>query len=335
MTAVAKTSNGFVLPLVLWVLAAIAIGVAIFAERVAAALDLASASQQRVQRIIDMSETRAEILFRLGTTPLSEYGLGTLPGPVIALADQPYRGEGRSVVSLQDERGLFNFNSASEDQVHRFLGAFDVPFDERGHLIDTLRDYTDEDDFKRLNGAESREYAAGGLPPPPNRDLLTPFDARRILGWNGLLGKWRQVDELSATGDSVGINPNTAVWQVIATVPGVSGEAARLFLDRRAAQPIQSIEQIGSIVAVPMNSLFLKVFPFPGDNIRITQFIQGEARAWRYSVKLTPDDENAPWRISYQTTIELSDERSNAKVVPALPERVKPPQNTSTPVFPF
>ncbi len=178
-----ETQRGFVLPLTLWILAAIAIAAGAFAERMMAALDLARLSQQRIQNLVDMGNTRAEILFRLASTRMSVYGLGPTQGQAIALDDRPYQGEGHDLLRLQDDRGLINLNFATEGSLSRLLGVLGIPYEQRGRLVDTFNDYIDEDDFKRLNGAEAREYEAAGLPPPRNEKLVTPYEPRNILGW--------------------------------------------------------------------------------------------------------------------------------------------------------
>lgn len=118
-----------------------------------------------------------------------------VPASALALDDRPYRTLGDTLVQVQDNRGLLNLNVVDDERLGRFLGVLGVPPERRSALIDALRDYGDEDNLKRLNGAEVAEYAAAGLPPPRNAKLVTPLEARRIYGRRrrpscGRVGRW-------------------------------------------------------------------------------------------------------------------------------------------------
>jgi len=332
-----RRQHGFVLPLALWILAAVAIAAGVFAERMMAALDLARLSQQRVQSLIDMSSTRAEILFRLGTTPMSVYGLGPAPGQAIALDDRPYRGEGQDLLRLQDDRGLLNLNLAGEDSLHRLLGALGVPYPRRNRLIDTFNDYIDEDDFKRLNGAEARDYDAAGLTRPRNEKLVTPYDPINILGWRDFPQLWQNggLPELAVTGTSVGLNPNTAPWQVLITLPGMTEETAKRIITLRRQTPIRLVDQVAAMIGVPAVNLMMQVITLPSDGIRLTQTAPGQAWALRYNISLTPNGERVPWRMDYHYKIESPYPDVPLESVPRLPEKSTLPANSGTPLSPF
>lgn len=332
-----RRQSGFILPLTLWILAAVAIAAGVFAERMMGALELARLSQQRVQNLIDMADTRAEILFRLASTPMSLYGLGADPAQAVALDDRPYRGEGSTLVRLQDDRGLFNLNLSRAENIHRFLGALNIPYEQRSYLVDTLNDYVDADDFKHLNGAEAREYEAAGLPPPRNAPLVTPYEARNVYGWGDSAPLWKNglLTELTVTGLSVGLNPNTAPWQVLMALPGMTEEIAKNIIESRQRNPIRSVEQVAPWMESSSMVLLTEVFTLPSDSVRVTQTVPGQAWAMRYNVALTPNAANAPWRIDYSYKIESPyghDERAGQ--APRLPEKSALPENPATPFLP-
>jgi general secretion pathway protein K len=330
-----KRQGGFVLPLTLWILAAIAIAAGAFAERMMAALNLAHLAEQRIQSLIDMDNTRAEILFRLSVTPLTVFGLGSAPGQAIALDDRPYHGEGRSLLRLQDNRSLLNLNFADEDSLHRLLAALNIPFDQRNHLIDTLNDYTDEDGFRRLSGAEAREYEAAGLPPPRNDKLVSPYDLRNILAWRDLPQLWQNsgLSNLTATGTAAGVNPNTAPWEVLITLPGMTEDLTQKIMTLREQTPILSAGEVAGLIGVPTSRLVLQVIAFPSDSIRVTQSVPGQAWALRYNVNLTPFAETAPWRIDYHYKIESPYPDATVESVPQLPKKSTLPANSDTPLL--
>ena len=327
-----RHQGGFVLVLTLWVLAITTVAASYFSERVARVVELARQSRQNVQAWIDLADTRAEILFRIGTVPITVNGLG-VGSDAIALDDRPYRGLGTSVVRLQDNRGLLNLNIVDDDRLHRFLGVLGIPGDQRARMIDTLRDYIDEDNFRRLNGAEEKDYAEQGLPPPRNSRLLTPWEAQRIISWRDKPQLWEkgQLAALTTTSFSVALNPNTAPWQVLATLPGVTNEIAQAMISRRRLQPIVSVDQVAALSGTSSQQLVFQIITLPSDAIRITQTAPGLPRALQYNVSLTPNGEHAPWRIDYYTQTGFTYRDDKIEEIPELPPRLATPL---PPVYP-
>ena len=325
--------QGFVLVLTLWILALITIAAGYFAERVVRTMDQAQRAQKKTQILHDIADSRAEILFRLGTTQLSLYGLGQGPDDSIALDNRPYRGAGKSIVRLQDNRGLLNLNLAGDDQIYRLLGILDTPAEYRGRLIDTLRDYIDNNSLKRLNGAEAPEYAAAGLPPPRNERLTTPFEPRRIMAWGSLQQLWAdgRLANLTTTSNSVAMNPNTAPWEVLATLPGVTNEVARDIIARRQLIPFTNGDQIAQLSGVPPDKLFMQIILLPSDMVRVTHSVPGNPWALQYNVSLTPNDDRAPWRIDYFYKVGLVYKDDNKQEIRELPTRSTLPPSLPSP----
>jgi len=330
--------QGFVLILTLFMLAAITIVAAYFGQRVQQSLQLAQLRQVLTDKQIAINNTRSEMLFRLGTTYLTPYGLGP-QGSEIALDDRLYSNEGTSL-QMQDARGLININFASDEQLNGFLHAMQVPADQHHHLIDTLRDYIDVDDLRRLEGAESADYAAVGLPPPRNLPLFSPLELKSIIGWRDMPSLWQEpaVTELVAVGGIPTINPNTAPWQVLASLPGVTPEIAKLVVARRQLGPI-SVALLTQMAGTNLDIFPPILIPFPSDHIRITQRAIGMPWAIRYNVKLTPDSNTAPWQVDYYYRVEEKADPTNAKIaangseIPKLPPRST--HTTTQTVVPF
>lgn len=334
-----QRQQGFVLILTLCILAAITIVAAYFGERVQKSLQLAQLRQVLTDKQIAINNTRSEILFRLGTTYLSSYGLGP-QGSEIALDDRPYSNEG-TTVQLQDMRGLININFANDGELYSFLGALQVPADQRAHLIDTLRDYIDADDLRRLEGAESAEYAAQGLPPPRNMLLVSPVELKNIIGWRDMPSLWQDppVTELVGVGGVPLINPNTAPWQVLAALPGVSPQMAKAVVARRKLGPI-SIALMVQITGANLDTFPPMLIAYPSDHIRITQHAIGMPWAIGYNIQLTPNSTIAPWQVSYYYRLEEKADSANANNVangseiPKLPPRsILPATPTVIPIF--
>lgn len=329
--------RGYVLALTLWALAAMAIVIGSFAERVWAALELAKSSQQRAQSLIESSETRADLLFRLATTPMSLYGLGRGSKQAIALDDRPYRGEGDNIIRLQDCRGLLDPNLAGGERIGPLLGVLGVPFEARASLLDTLEDYRDPDDFKRLSGAEKNEYHEAGLPPPLNNELITPNQIYGVLGWrdNPYVLENNRFADLITVGTSVGVNLNTAPWEVLMTLPGVSRDQAQALIDIRQQRPVELYDPSGLLAGIPAAVYMTQVYVLPSESVRVTQYQQGSGSALRYNVTLTPHGERSPWRIDYLYKIEFPYAHDASDKVFDLPKWAAPSENSGPPVLPF
>lgn len=313
--------RGFVLIFTLWVMVIVALAAGFFADRVAKAVDLAQLSRQNTQVTIDMATTRAELLYRLGTTSLTEYGLGR--GEVaIALDNRAYLAVGKGQIRLQDNRGLFNLNVSEDDRLYRFLGIVGVPAEQRGRMISTLRDYVDPDKLHRLNGAEDSEYSALGLAPPANRNLITPWEAQRIIGWNDKPELWLtgRLADLTTTSAVMGINPNTAPAEILATLPGVTEQIAQAIINRRRLAPIAQLRDMSALTGLSSQQLADEIGVIPSNSIRITQSGPDATWALQYTITLTPLGSEGPWRTDYFTRVPLRT-ATDHPTIPDLPKR--------------
>lgn len=304
----------------LWMLAAILIAATIFSERVRQAVSLAQQQQQHTEALLDIRATQAEIMFRLGTTPISFYGLGDLPdGKSIWLDNRKYRGSGKTTVQLQDNRGLVNLNIVGDDRLLRLMAIVDVPPEQRSMLIDTLRDYMDEDSLKRANGAEEPEYRALGLPPPRNEKLLTPYEAKSIIGWRDLPQLWEnnRLPDLTTISNAVALNPNTAPKEVLETLPGVTSEIADAIIAQRQLVPFTSGDAVAQMVGAAPGDYLLNIIALPADSIRVTHRSPDLPWAIQYNVSLQPNNDKKPWRIDYYYKVRQG--------TPPAPEQKKTP----------
>ena len=316
-----RTQRGFVLVLTLWVMAIAAIAAAYFSEKVSSAVEMAEKSRQNAHAHIDLDSSRAEILYRLATTSLNVEGLGR-GNALIRLDDRRYRASGRTLVQLQDSRGLFNLNQSPDDRLQRFLGLLGVTPEQRSHLVDTLADYTDADKLERINGAEEPQYRARGLPPPTNNALSTPMEVRRIIGWRDMpqITQNRRFLDLTSTASVMGLNPNTAPVEVLATLPGMTDVIARILIGQREQIPILHQGQLSALTGIPESMLEMQIFVTPGNTLRIRQSAIGVQWGLQYSVTLTPNGNNGPWRIDYMSQISMPAQAPD-DATPPLPLR--------------
>ena len=288
--------------------------------------------QERLRGELDAYSTRSTLLYLLGTQRMTFAGLTvddrivytaeeqatrkvdpedlsisyTPVGNEIRLDGRDYRGLGDSQFALQDDRGRLSIDWAVAGTYDNLLRQLKVPVDQRGVLTDRLLDYQDSDDLPRLNGAEAPTYLQRGLPPPPNRPLLTPFELRRVLGWEKYLGAWSDAAlarRLSAV-RSVSINVNTAPASVLAMLPGVSPAMARRVVAYRNILPLDSYEGAQQLLpGLPPETDLVALYPGPSGTLESWPDSGGEG--WQLHWTLTPfEHDGQPWRIDDAVRLE-------------------------------
>lgn len=312
-----QRQQGFVLAAVLWALVVVTLGAAFFADRVSTAVEEARTRQDWAGAQVQFANSRAEILFRLSTTHLTRRGLGD--ASPIYLDETPYRMPAGDIVRLQDELGLLNLNAPHRGILSRLLALRGVPAELHDSMLDTLSDFTDSDDLRRLNGAESADYRARGLPPPPNERLFAAEQVRGIIAWRDRPELWSTPGFLRffTVQDFAAFNPNTAPAELIAALPGVSREGADAVVARRRLSPLSNPIDIPGLLRGALEEDFFAFFP--SGSVRISQ--QAAAVPWsvQTSVTLTPRSEVAPWRIDSETRMTLSSVTENDAQISALP----------------
>lgn len=322
-----KQQKGFVLIFTLWIIAILALVIGAFATRTETSVTLARQAQDRFNTLIALNDSMAELNYRLATNHISYFGLGATANHAIKLDSQIYRTPNDIFVQLQDSNGLMPLNRFNPARMSKLLAQLDIPASTSATLIDALQDYTDSDNNRRLNGAEYGEYAAQGLAPPSNRPLETPHELQRVLGWKDLSALWgrnQAIDLFTPYGAGL-LNPNTAPWEVLTSLPGVSKDVADLIIARRNIEPIRSGQVVSNIIGDANQMNFMNYLVFPSDHIGITLFSKKFPWAIRYNVALTPNDPHAPLRIDYIYKIAKPLHASNITNIPDLPTRSTDP----------
>jgi hypothetical protein len=209
-----RTTQGFVLPLTLWIIALAGLAVAAINSWVTMATENARALQSKVDVELTMANVKNELIYAFGTRALSFRGLEVGENEALAarqetdimtlfgnppesseylrLDGQPYVLESNPdyIIQIQDARGLVNLNSVPQPSLQRFLSLFNVSETLRNQLPDTLQDWIDEDDLTRLAGAEKTEYQRLSRHPPNNLNTVTPMETQSILGWDKVPAIW-------------------------------------------------------------------------------------------------------------------------------------------------
>jgi hypothetical protein len=158
--------------------------------------------------------------------------------------------------------------------------------------------------------------------------LVSPFELKSIIGWRDMPSLWQDpgITEFVSVGVIAPINPNTAPWQVLAALPGVTPALAKTVVARRKLGPID-VALFEQLTGTNQSTFPPQAVAYPSDSVRITQRAIGMPWAIRYNLRLTPLSSISPWQIGYYYRIEdKSDPASannvaNSSEIPQLPAR--------------
>jgi len=313
-----RRPSGFILATTLWILAAIALAFGYLATWSQQALTEAQQGREAFRQQLARHDTLATLLYALASRRVTFAGLSGQPplaaktlftderavvptGDELRLDDRPYRGFGDVCFSIQDEGGLIGLNLIDERLLGKLLGLLDVPLSRRPVLIATLRDYIDENDAHRLNGAEAFQYRRRRLSPPPNRFLLTTWEVYRVMGWARHESLWRKdrLPRLTTVMTGGLPNFNTAPLRVLQAMPALTAADALKIQNARERRPFRSLADVTHAIGHPlpidpMDTRFLASAYW-----RISLWSENGSTLVELHVKLTPLGREAPWIIDH------------------------------------
>ena len=331
-----RRQQGFVLVVTLWFVAMLALVAAVITGWVTRSLAGGAALAARVEARRQSLGAVDEVAFLVSTNFFSFRGLEMLGGEdwtqaaavqlpyvlsgghtgFIALDNRPYR-LADGTVQLQDTRGLYNLLFADRAVLNALLRTYGVPFEDRPGLWDRLKDYVG---FGLADG-DAPAYAAAGQPPPRVAPLLSPWEIRRVLGWQYETGLWQNEDsfpEVATVSQMGGLNPNTAPVRLLRALPGMTEEAVGRVLRYRETRPITSDLEFEAASGVagaidPMHTLF-----YPADTLRLEVALPGEPLTWVVALSKTVMGP-APYRIDYAYARPRFAPLPDAATIAALP----------------
>ncbi len=312
--------QGFILPMVLWMIAALALIAAVIGQWSTQGVDAASSRRADFETELRFQEAKSTLLYQFSTQLLSPRGLeiaeraqivAALADPFskvtpsdifVALDNRPYK-MGKLEIRIQDARGLVNLNLAKDEEIFRLLGLFDVPVEARGGLVAKLRDYTQDGELPRLNGAKTRQYVDAGRPKPSLAPLVTPFEARRVMDWEQYPQLWKEnggLADVTTSGDSFGTNLNTAAPKVLASIEGLNPRAVELILETRRLRPILNTQDAQMAAGVALAEDPMRFISFPADSFRVRLHDPSRRLDRVFMMKITANQVSGPWRIDYE-----------------------------------
>lgn len=341
-----RRQTGFALILALWFMAILIVAVGYLAAWTERVVATAQAEQNRADARLAMASTEASVRYLLATRTQSVAGLRrqrhgaddgeasivgnirAVTGNEIALDGRSYQGLSGAGFALQDEGGLIGLNRLEGGGIERLLGHLGIGLEQRSAMVAALRDYTDPDDLRRLNGAEAGDYRGAGLPPPANQRLRTVHEARRILGWHDADRLWGRegLPRYATVLQRGGANLNTSPRRVLQAQRGIDREMAQAIV---ATRPHGGLAQASSQIGEPIPLPQIGTAILATKTLKLTVFHPEHPRQHEIHLELTPTRPNAaPWSNHYALEVPRQRDPSRAR---ALAGALVPTQDMARP----
>ena len=235
------TQKGFVLIMVLWVLAVLTV-MAVSLTYMTRVESLAALSFRKSVAMKFLAEAGvergvAEVLYRMRNLSVEGSDVWGVDGtPHVIETD-----EGNYSVGITDESGKVDINRTPELILRNLLGILGHDLEVVDTITDSVMDWKDADDFYRLNGAESDYYMS--LPDPyaaKDEDFETLEELMLVKGvtpeiLHGEEDKKGLIDFLTVYSGTGRINLNAAPREVLMAIPGMSQEIADDLIEIRQA----------------------------------------------------------------------------------------------------
>ncbi len=136
-------------------------------------------------------------------------------------------------ISMQDETGRIDINTANAQLLRGLLLSQGLVEDDALKLVDAIADWRDADSQKRPRGAEATDYAAAGLTyGPANAPFQSVEELVLVMGMTPELYA-RIAPLITVYSLQTGINEQIATRDVLRALPNVSDEQIDAYLTRR------------------------------------------------------------------------------------------------------
>lgn len=164
---------------------------------------LADAAVQRgIRDLVNATEDNSPLID--GTAVKFDYGGGALS------------------VAIRDEHGKTDLNKVTDEFLKSILHGSGMGDAAADALVDAIADWRDEDDFRRINGAEAPAYKSAGLKfEPTNAPFQSVAELQQVIGV-GHRTYQRLAPLFTVYSSSGKINPNFAPREILTAIPGVS-----------------------------------------------------------------------------------------------------------------
>lgn len=293
--------KGFALPAVLAVTGVVTLIFLVAMTALSSLQAEAASARARVRFMARAMTAEATLTYIVATEPMSPAGVN-VGGPRLiddAIYD-PTGGTGELVrldgrgyqmdidggvrIVAQDQAGLINLAYLQDASYGRLGEALGVSEGLTRRLASLYRDYTDQDNLKQPNGAESSDYDGAG---PANRAMRRPDEWLSMLGVRGAVhtSAWRRLRPyLAMDSTSPNENVNTATAETMQILYGATPSQVEAALKARERQPFLSFPEFSAATGLPDTS-DESFYTFPSGRILLT--IADSRSAWVYRSRLT------------------------------------------------
>jgi len=146
-------------------------------------------------------------------------------------------------VRIYDHAGFINLRYLNVTQMHDLLEKrIGNDVEKIGQLLDAWQDWIDNDELKRLNGAE-KEYYEELKPPyaPRNAMIETTEELLLIKDFAEVFKDMELETTFTVYGNMNGLNPNLATKEALSMLPGLSAAGVDKILERRQEKEFQNL----------------------------------------------------------------------------------------------
>ncbi|WP_394200803.1 general secretion pathway protein GspK [Shewanella waksmanii] len=171
-------------------------------------VSVAQAANDRVLAGLLIRSAESKVLFELLTKEATDSHLYPLPEGYNFYAT-PIEIDQYTKVKIQDVAGLINTEFPDQTLLRRTIQNLGGTADIASTITDSLLDWQDSDDLKRLNGAEKGDYEIG----PRNAPITLKSEVRLIKGMDDEL--WRKLEPLLSVPRASYFNPMMAPEPVL------------------------------------------------------------------------------------------------------------------------
>jgi general secretion pathway protein K len=145
--------------------------------------------------------------------------------------------DGFAAIRVFDESGKIDINAAQQPTLLALLGHVLIDPERAEALADAIMDWRDNDELKRLHGAEAKDYQAENKPyVPPNKPFQVLEELQMVLGMTPALYA-RLEPLLTIYSNQDGLNPQKASREMLLSLPGLDAGLVDAYVQSRAQSP--------------------------------------------------------------------------------------------------
>ncbi len=154
-------------------------------------------------------------------------------------------------VRIYDHAGFINLRYLNVAQMRELLEKrIGNDVEKISELLDAWQDWIDNDELKRLNGAEN-EYYEELKPPyrPRNAMVETTEEILLIRDFAEVFKELELETAFTVYGNMSGVNPNLATKETLSLLPGLSSAGVDKILERRQAKEFQNLAEFNTFLS--------------------------------------------------------------------------------------